>query len=41
MTKLSYVFPGQGSQFVGMLEDVAESSSLVGETFSEASEAAG
>lgn len=33
----AYVFPGQGSQTVGMLTDVAGAYPLVGETFAEAS----
>lgn len=39
--KLAFVFPGQGSQVVGMLAEVAASNSLVQETFAEASEALG
>jgi len=35
------VFPGQGSQRVGMLEEAAEAFSVVSDTFSEASEALG
>ncbi|WP_133407211.1 ACP S-malonyltransferase [Parashewanella tropica] len=41
MSKMAFVFPGQGSQAVGMLADLAESSSIVTETFAEASEALG
>lgn len=37
MTKIAYVFPGQGSQAVGMLKDVADRFDMVAETFSEAS----
>ncbi|MGQ4275956.1 ACP S-malonyltransferase [Pseudidiomarina sp. E22-M8] len=37
----AYVFPGQGSQTVGMLADVAAEYSVVGETFAEASEVLG
>lgn len=37
MGRLAYVFPGQGSQSVGMLKDVAASFSIIGKTFSEAS----
>src|SRR5690554_1455021 len=33
----AYVFPGQGSQSVGMLADVAAVYPIVGETFAEAS----
>lgn len=40
MGKLAYVFPGQGSQTVGMLSDLAETS-LVAETFDTASQALG
>jgi [acyl-carrier-protein] S-malonyltransferase len=38
---IAVVFPGQGSQSVGMLNEYAESSSQVVDTFSEASEALG
>ena len=38
MTKLAFVFPGQGSQSVGMLEDVRESCS---DLFAEASSVLG
>ncbi len=38
---LALVFPGQGSQAVGMLSDLAQSSPQVGETFAEASEVLG
>lgn len=38
---LAFVFPGQGSQAVGMLSGLAESNPLVNETFSEASDALG
>lgn len=41
MTKLAYVFPGQGSQAVGMLADLADAHGVVADTFSEASEALG
>jgi [acyl-carrier-protein] S-malonyltransferase len=37
MTKTAFVFPGQGSQSVGMLADVAAAEPLVGEAFAEAS----
>ncbi|MCB1647089.1 MAG: ACP S-malonyltransferase [Pseudomonadales bacterium] len=40
MGKLAFVFPGQGSQEVGMLSDVADSA-LVSDTFAEASAALG
>ncbi|MDT0581359.1 MULTISPECIES: ACP S-malonyltransferase [Alteromonadaceae] len=39
MTKLACVFPGQGSQSVGMLNTLAEHAFSVQETFAEASEA--
>jgi [acyl-carrier-protein] S-malonyltransferase len=35
------VFPGQGSQSVGMLSELSEHSAVVGETFAEASDALG
>jgi [acyl-carrier-protein] S-malonyltransferase len=38
---LAFVFPGQGSQAVGMLSALAESNPLVRETFSEANDALG
>ena len=38
---LAFVFPGQGSQAVGMLSGLAESNPLVNETFTEANEALG
>lgn len=41
MSKTACVFPGQGSQSVGMLKDLAEHFSVVSETFAEASEALG
>ena len=37
----SFVFPGQGSQSVGMLADLAGQAAEVGETFAEASEVLG
>jgi [acyl-carrier-protein] S-malonyltransferase len=40
-TKFCTVFPGQGSQSVGMLGALAEAYGVVGETFAEASEALG
>ena len=39
--QLAFVFPGQGSQSMGMLADVAEQHSSVAATFAEASEALG
>ncbi|WP_372809532.1 ACP S-malonyltransferase [Litorivivens sp.] len=42
MTKgLAFVFPGQGSQKVGMLAEIAESEPVVKQTFQEASDALG
>ncbi len=41
MNTFAITFPGQGSQAVGMLADLAESFSVVGETFEEASDALG
>jgi [acyl-carrier-protein] S-malonyltransferase len=38
---LAFVFPGQGSQTVGMLADLADRHALVRDTFSEASDGAG
>jgi len=38
---LGFVFPGQGSQKIGMLADIAARDGLVTETFAEASEALG
>ena len=38
---LAFVFPGQGSQQLGMLADLATSHSIIKETFAEASEALG
>ncbi len=39
MTALAFVFPGQGSQQLGMLADVAERYPLIRQTFGEASDA--
>lgn len=39
--KLAFVFPGQGSQQVGMLSDLAEQYPLIQDTFAEASSALG
>ncbi|HQV21938.1 MAG: ACP S-malonyltransferase [Moraxellaceae bacterium] len=39
MTQLAFVFPGQGSQQLGMLADVAEQYPLIRQTFGEASDA--
>ncbi|QYK14445.1 ACP S-malonyltransferase [Shewanella rhizosphaerae] len=41
MEKIAYVFPGQGSQAVGMLADLAGEHEVVGQTFAEASEVLG
>ncbi|WP_146742781.1 ACP S-malonyltransferase, partial [Lonsdalea populi] len=37
MTHFAMVFPGQGSQSVGMLAELAETNSVVKDTFDEAS----
>lgn len=39
--QLAFVFPGQGSQSIGMLAELAAAHALIGETFAEASEGAG
>ncbi|MBV6819827.1 ACP S-malonyltransferase [Rahnella sp. PD12R] len=41
MTKIAVVFPGQGSQTLGMLADLATANPIVEETFAEASSALG
>ncbi|NAZ95640.1 ACP S-malonyltransferase [Vibrio toranzoniae] len=41
MSKFAIVFPGQGSQAIGMLADLGEQYDVVKQTFSEASEALG
>ncbi|WP_394132134.1 ACP S-malonyltransferase [Shewanella maritima] len=41
MDNLAFVFPGQGSQAVGMLAELAQSQAVVEQTFSEASDALG
>lgn len=41
MSKLAIVFPGQGSQTVGMLAEIAAEETTVAQTFDEASEALG
>ena len=41
MTKFAMVFPGQGSQTVGMLRDLADNYPIVKSTFAEASEVLG
>ena len=40
-SQLAFVFPGQGSQSVGMLAELSESNPVVRDTFEEASEGAG
>ena len=39
--KIALLFPGQGSQSVGMLQELLESSDIVKATFAEASDALG
>lgn len=41
MTQFAFVFPGQGSQSVGMLSDMAAAYPVIEETFREASAALG
>ena len=41
MTQFAFVFPGQGSQTVGMLSDLAAQYPIIEETFREASDALG
>jgi [acyl-carrier-protein] S-malonyltransferase len=41
MSKIAYLFPGQGSQSQGMLKDIAESFEQIGNTYGEASEVLG
>lgn len=41
MEKIAYVFPGQGSQAVGMLAELAVENEIIGQTFAQASEALG
>jgi [acyl-carrier-protein] S-malonyltransferase len=41
MSKTAWVFPGQGSQFLGMLSDVAVEHSSIQNTFTTASEVLG
>ncbi len=40
-SNLAFVFPGQGSQKIGMLADLAAANSLVEETFQQASDVLG
>lgn len=41
MSKVAFVFPGQGSQSVGMLDELAASNAIIQDTFTEASDALG
>ncbi|AZG73740.1 ACP S-malonyltransferase [Shewanella livingstonensis] len=41
MENVAFVFPGQGSQAVGMLAELAQSNDVIGKTFTEASNALG
>ncbi|MGL4712351.1 MAG: ACP S-malonyltransferase [Shewanella sp.] len=41
MENVAFVFPGQGSQTLGMLAELAESHAIVGQTFAEASNVLG
>ena len=41
MENVAFVFPGQGSQALGMLAELAESHAVVGQTFAEASDVLG
>lgn len=41
MEKFGFVFPGQGSQKLGMLSDLASAEAVIGQTFAEASEVLG
>ena len=38
MSKTAFIFPGQGSQSIGMTADIASEFDVVAETFAEASE---
>ena len=41
MTRFAIAFPGQGSQSVGMLAELAEQHAVIKETFAEASQVLG
>ncbi len=41
MSKLAFIFPGQGAQYVGMGKDIVENNQVAQEVFEEASEAIG
>ncbi|AVV82775.1 malonyl CoA-ACP transacylase [Shewanella putrefaciens] len=41
MENVAFVFPGQGSQALGMLAELAESQPIIGQTFAEASDVLG
>ncbi|QDE31639.1 ACP S-malonyltransferase [Shewanella polaris] len=41
MENVAFVFPGQGSQAVGMLAELTQSNDIIGKTFAEASEVLG
>ncbi len=41
MTKLAFIFPGQGSQSVGMMSNWGEQQTVVDDTFAEASDVLG
>ena len=41
MDNISFIFPGQGSQKLGMLSDLAESFPVIKSTFQEASDVIG
>lgn len=41
MSKIAFMFPGQGSQKVGMMKDLYDNYSVVKDVFKEADEALG